>query len=636
MGNGTYFNPFEDTVKTEGDATLEQISSYAGPPFFMGDSQLRPDGFRLLDTMVMPMASSKYSHCNGSLEGPSVRGFQSGPALSTTSLDSSCGSSSTSPGSASSSFLFTPSTTYSTNGSNFVPQFSPVTSTGYTPSVNYSQPYPPLLYDNRPRTTSITMSTSGYGPAAIPPQSDTSPLLPTQMTQDSVPPFQPTRTFAHGILAANGTPVQVDIQAKIDKGFFKTDSDWTCYRRNYFSVACSYTLNPYNTKMEPFHIRATRGDGNAVAVQSFAIGISARVDGEDGKQIELVQHTPKRDKGPTGAPEKTKLLPHTGACSIYSEHVGGLSPRSGLSSDYDTAYAPTSPSSQQSQTVATFERIQFKNATANNGKRRAAQQYFHIVVELFAETPGTQSTEPQWTKLASRISAPMVVRGRSPGHYADDRRGSSTSMGPGGGSSGDSAGSQRDPHSGSSGVARSGVAGMFSNPPRLGTSGGNGHYKGHQKSSDLLPADSLSDHSSTSSEYENVEMLDYERSEEPVLTPEEEDRIENHEGYQYYPSTLLEAPAISNMPRPLFPSGPHHSHRLDPTVMPSQQQTIYGHSLPPSSNGLVGVGRLLGSTGVSPSYATAHACSSGIAARSCRRFEGVGTSKGWYPETPAL
>ena len=493
----------------------------------------------------------------------------------------------------------------------------------------------PRNFNTTYRTMSTSASLPGYGPS-VPSQSDTSPLLPTQTTQNSVPPFLPTRTFAHGIVAANGTPVQVDIQAKIDKGFFKTDSDWTCYRRNYFSVACSYTFSPYNTKMEPFHLRGTRGDGNPVPVQSFAIGITARVDGEEGKQIELVQHTPKRDKGPTGAPEKTKLLPHTGAYSIYSEHIGGLSPRSGLSSDYDTSYAPTSPGSQQSQTVATFERIQFKNATANNGKRRAAQQYFHIVVELFAETAGTQSTEPQWTKLASRISAPMVVRGRSPGHYADDRRGSSTSMGPGGGSSGDSAGSQRDPHSSSSGIGRSGIAGMFTNPPRLGNSGGSGHYKGHHISSDHLQAENSSDQSSTSSEYENIEMLGFDRSEEPALSPEEEDNIDNHEGYQYYPSTLLAAPAISNIPRPLFPSGSHQSLRPGPAAMPSQQETMYSDLLPPSSSGSIGGGRLEGSGVDSPSYAMRHACSSSIAARSCRRFQGFDTSRGYYPETPAL
>ncbi|KAI4245962.1 MAG: hypothetical protein L6R40_002178 [Gallowayella cf. fulva] len=492
------------------------------------------------------------------------------------------------------------------------------------------------------------MSTSAnlpaYGPSNTS-QSESSPLLLSQTPQNSVPPFLQTKSFIHGLVAANGTPVQVDIQAKIDKGFFKTDSDWTCYRRNYFSVACSYTLNPHNTKMETLCVRRSRADPNPVTVQSFAIGISARIDSEEGKQIDLVQHTPKRDKGPTSAPEKTKLLPHTGPYSIYSEHVGGLSPRSGLSSDYETAYAPTSPSSQQSQTVATFDRIQFKNATANNGKRRAAQQYFHIVVELFAETANSQSAEGQWIKVASRISAPMVVRGRSPGHYADDRRGSSTSMGPGGGSSGDSAGSQRDPHTGSSGggVGRSGVAGMFSNPPRLG-GGGNNNYKGHHTSSHPVQADNLSDHSSTSSDYENVEMVGYERLDEPVLTPEEEDNIENHKGYQYYPSTLLEAPAISTVPRPLFLSESNNLLRSGPTAMPPEHETLYGGAAPPSGSQQAGFGRMLGCNAGPPNYPMSHMCgsvasmpgSNGITARSCGRFQGVNTSRGYYPETPAL
>ncbi|KAL8677753.1 MAG: hypothetical protein Q9186_005863, partial [Xanthomendoza sp. 1 TL-2023] len=67
-----YFNTFENPVKTEGDAALEHIGSYAGPIPFMADNQYRPDGFALLDQMLMPMASPKYSHFNGNLDGPSL------------------------------------------------------------------------------------------------------------------------------------------------------------------------------------------------------------------------------------------------------------------------------------------------------------------------------------------------------------------------------------------------------------------------------------------------------------------------------------------------------------------------------------------------------------------------------------
>ncbi|KAL8949061.1 MAG: hypothetical protein Q9222_004802 [Ikaeria aurantiellina] len=503
----------------------------------------------------------------------------------------------------------------------------------------------PRSIDSSYSTMSSSTSASAYGPSSTSQGGAASTQYSTLNSQGSVPPFQPTRPFYDKIASANGTARHVDIQAKIDKGFFKTDQDWTCYRRNYCKVECSFTLKPSSAEMETLFLRKSPREAAPVAIQSFAICIGARVDGEEGKPIELVQHTPKRDKGPTGQPDKIKVLPHpSGVHGVYVEQEGLLNPHTSLASDYETPYAPNSSNNQQSQTVATFDRIQFKNATANNGKRRAAQQYFHIVVELFAEVPSNQSAEGQWVKVASRISAPMVVRGRSPGHYADDRRGSSTSMGgPGGGSSGDSAGSQRDPHSGSSGVGRSGVAGMFSNPSRLG-GGGSGSYNTHQKSVDAVRAESVSDQSSTSSDYGTVEMVDYGHHQETVLTPEEEDNIKNHEGYQYYPSTLMDAPAISNVPRPPLISEPSSAFPSGGPTLPSQSGDTFGSSIPSLSSLQTGQGRLLASGGRSLGYQTSHIsdsggampASNGIAARGCGRFQGVDSSRGYYPATPAL
>ncbi|KAL8694323.1 MAG: hypothetical protein Q9218_001028 [Villophora microphyllina] len=490
---------------------------------------------------------------------------------------------------------------------------------------------------------SSSASVSAYGPSVPSQGGDGSTHLPTLASQDNVPPFSPTRTFGPKVIGANGNSVAVDIEARIDKGFFKSDQDWTCYRRNYFSVNCSYTMKPYSKNIEPFALQKSPREPN-VSIESFAMGISARVDSEEGKQIELVQHTPKRDKGPTSQPDRQRLRPQTWSTyGMYSEAGESIATQSRLSSDYDTPYAPTSPGSQQNQTVASFDRIQFKNATANNGKRRAAQQYFHILVELYAETPGANSGEGQWTKIASRISAPMVVRGRSPGHYSDDRRGSSTSMGPGDGSSGDSAGSQRDPHSGSSGIGRSGVAGMFSNPPRLGGSG-TGNYTGHRASPDQMQADDLSDHSSTSSEYGKMEMSGYERLEETILTPEEEDNIENHEGYQYYPSTLFEAPVINHTPRPLILSELQNPPRSDATGLSNQRGAGYDGLAGPSDNQQGGFGRPFGSRISSRSYPMSQNTSpggtmstnNGLSSQRCGRFHGVDTSRGYYPETPAL
>ena len=71
----------------------------------------------------------------------------------------------------------------------------------------------------------------------------------------------------------------------------------------------------------------------------------------------------------------------------------------------------------QVQTQHTFERIQFQKATANNGKRRAQQQHYRLVVELHAELSSGESV-----KIARQLSDPVVVRGRSPIHYKSSGR----------------------------------------------------------------------------------------------------------------------------------------------------------------------------------------------------------------------
>jgi hypothetical protein len=121
-------------------------------------------------------------------------------------------------------------------------------------------------------------------------------------------------------------------------------------------------------------------------VSRFLLGISARVANSD-KDIEIIQHTPKRDKGPQFRPDPKPITP------------GGNLTMSTVANN---------------QSVVTFERVQFKTATANNGKRRAAQQYYICNIELYAETEARELVT-----IASCQSDPLVVRGRSPGHYAD-------------------------------------------------------------------------------------------------------------------------------------------------------------------------------------------------------------------------
>ncbi|KAF9897468.1 hypothetical protein BX616_005543, partial [Lobosporangium transversale] len=179
----------------------------------------------------------------------------------------------------------------------------------------------------------------------------------------------------------------IKIAAKIDRGFFLAANDWTCYRRNYFQLSAAFSISGLDPAIHPEVPCLLDRNGELLSVRAFSVCIGARIQSGD-KVIELVQHTPKRDKGPQITPRPT-LIRAGGDLSLNSS---GSNPN-----------------------VVTFERVQFKTATANNGKRRAAQQYYQVHVDLFAELDNGDLV-----LVATSVSAPLVVRGRSPGHYADN------------------------------------------------------------------------------------------------------------------------------------------------------------------------------------------------------------------------
>jgi meiosis-specific transcription factor NDT80 len=250
------------------------------------------------------------------------------------------------------------------------------------------------------------------------------------------PPFEDTSILKSIVADFGGTQqtVKPEVYAKIGRGFFPSDNKWTCYRRNYFAVTCSFSLHPYPSSV-PLYIR--HADQTLEPIRGFAMSLSAIVNGQYGETRELVQHTPKRDKQSERPPPRVVLQPSPPQ-SLTSASAGNGThgfPLGSQSLDYNSSFAgaPQPPQSHM------FERIQFQKATANNGKRRAQQQFYNLVVELQAEVASPVSGESQWVLIARRHSHSMVVRGRSPGHYKDGRRDSTTSMGPEGGS-GDNSG----------------------------------------------------------------------------------------------------------------------------------------------------------------------------------------------------
>jgi meiosis-specific transcription factor NDT80 len=263
-------------------------------------------------------------------------------------------------------------------------------------------------------------------------------------------------------LICEGHSITPDVKASMDKGFFwdPHDQKWTCYRRNYFSVHCYYTLTPNIPNGRLF---LKRSDGTMDLVQAIGIRVQAAVDAPNGKTIELIQHTPKRDAGPKTDVKMFNMMPAmsdaltahqlstpihgytqsqqlyrptptaTGPSLAFQDYVEPPSPEEMATAQASRASGSAGPgflgggqpqiANPGQETTHLFERIQFKCATANNGKRRATQQYFHLVAELHVDTRKAGDPVPQWNLVAKRTSDKVVVRGRSPSHYQDNANG---------------------------------------------------------------------------------------------------------------------------------------------------------------------------------------------------------------------
>lgn len=246
------------------------------------------------------------------------------------------------------------------------------------------------------------------------------------------PPFDDLASV-YSLVNSHHQSLNFDIIANIPKGFFQVEGKWTCYRRNYFSVSCGFTFKSHNVDGRVFLQRNQHG--SLEQVSGYAVSISAKTAAPNNSESEtrgLVQHTPKRDKATESIPSRQAVSPSPAASLPGSHNItqNGLFPSAHMgpcSAGGFDGFGQTA--SQTPPTQHTFDRIQFQKATANNGKRRAQQQYFHVVVrlEVNISRPGMQD---EWVIVASRQSSPMVVRGRSPGHYKDTRRDSQTSMDP--------------------------------------------------------------------------------------------------------------------------------------------------------------------------------------------------------------
>ncbi|OBT50090.1 hypothetical protein VE04_09344 [Pseudogymnoascus sp. 24MN13] len=159
----------------------------------------------------------------------------------------------------------------------------------------------------------------------------------------------------------------------------------TCYRRNLFQISGAIILSRTTAQ-------ALVEQGGQVAIQDLVAVLSA-TESIEGKPTEIIS-----------VPWKAAA-----ANSSASEDKAGAAP----------ANIPIDLSSNQEadpiyvNIPIAWRRLQFKYATANNGRRKGLQQHYQIQITLMAKTEG----DGQLIKIAEIQSNPIVVRGRSPKNF---------------------------------------------------------------------------------------------------------------------------------------------------------------------------------------------------------------------------
>ena len=181
--------------------------------------------------------------------------------------------------------------------------------------------------------------------------------------------------------------------------FFLAESQWpatadtpppppelTCYRRNLFQITGSVTL--------PRDLRYVfTDDGSRIPIYELELAVSATesVEGNTVKIISVPWKTPASGEAPK-AEDKIEREPPT----IPLDKMSGQE----LDTDFTTF-------------PVQWRRLQFRIATANNGRRKELQQHFTLHLKIMASlsTGGKIS-------VAEAQSGAVIVRGRSPRNFA--------------------------------------------------------------------------------------------------------------------------------------------------------------------------------------------------------------------------
>jgi hypothetical protein len=191
--------------------------------------------------------------------------------------------------------------------------------------------------------------------------------------------------------------VSMSMSAQLHGMFFLAESPWanagdmqtaptelTCYRRNLFQITGTVTL-PRALQL----IMTDQGDQIPILGTELTIAATESLEGNAVKIISVPWKTPVSSNAP--AEDKTEKEPPTYPLDLST----------GQDIDSDYVNFPIS-----------WKRLQFRIATANNGRRKELQQHFVVRLKVVA-TLATGAKIP----ICEVQSGPIIVRGRSPRNF---------------------------------------------------------------------------------------------------------------------------------------------------------------------------------------------------------------------------
>jgi hypothetical protein len=191
-------------------------------------------------------------------------------------------------------------------------------------------------------------------------------------------------------------PMSASLTAQLHGMFFLAESPWatpgetapptelTCYRRNLFQVTGNLML-PRGLR----YVLTEQGEQLPIMSQELTISATESVEGNSVKIISVPWKTPA--SGAPTAEDKTEKEPASIPLDLMA------------SQDVETEFV---------NFPIAWKRLQFRVATANNGRRKELQQHFVVHLKVVASLANGAKVS-----ICEVRSGAIIVRGRSPRNF---------------------------------------------------------------------------------------------------------------------------------------------------------------------------------------------------------------------------